>query len=324
MSIAVVGGGLIGCSVALELARAGRRVTLYERAEIGRQASWAAGGVLTPVHLADYPAPLAELCLASQRMYAAWAAALEAPEIEYRVCGMLVLIHDDDDERDAAKLEGERLSAAEARRLEPWLAPDLRGALDVPHVAQVRNCRLTRAVARAAARAGAEIREHAEAQPADRTVVATGAWAEHVRPARGQMILAAGGGEIRRVLLWKDRYIIPRLDGRLLMGSTVEDVGFDASTTEAGLEAIRRDIARIAPRAVDLPVERVWAGLRPRTVDRLPIIGVEGSTIWATGHFRNGILLAPITARLVREIVEGVEPSVKLDPFAPSRFGPSR
>lgn len=322
MSIAVVGGGIIGCSVALELARAGRRVTLYERGEIGRQASWAAGGVLTPVHLADYPKPLAELCFASQRLYAEWVASLDAPEVEYRVCGMFVLIRDDEDERVASRLEGERLSPAEAHRMEPWLAPDLRGVLHVPGVAQVRNNRLTRAVARAAARAGAEIREHAEARPAERTVVASGAWAQHVRPARGQMILATGGGAIRRILLWKDRYLIPRLDGRLLMGSTVEDAGFDASTTDAGLAEIRRDVARIAPRAVELPVERTWAGLRPQTVDRLPVIGADGATIWATGHYRNGILLAPITARLVREILEGVEPSIDLTPFSPARFRP--
>ena len=322
MSIAVAGGGIIGCSVALELARAGHRVTLYERGEIGRASSWAAGGVLAPVHVADYPEPLAELCVASQRMYPDWVASLEAPEVEYRACGMFLLIVDDDDESDAAMLEGERLSPEEARRLEPWLTAELRGVLHLPRVAQVRNNRLPRGVARAAAGAGASIREHSEAGPADRTVIATGAWARNVRPARGQMILASGG-DIGRILLWKDRYIIPRLDGRLLMGSTVEDAGVDASTTEAGLAEIRRDIARIAPRAAELPIERAWAGLRPRTADRLPIIGAEGSTIWATGHFRNGILLAPITGTLVREIVEGVEPSIRLEPFAPSRFGPA-
>jgi glycine oxidase len=196
----------------------------------------------------------------------------------------------------------------------------------MPQVMQVRNSRLTPAIAAAAVRAGAQIRERTtvEALPEGRVVVATGAWAgPPVTPARGQMILVTGG-KIRSALLWKDRYIIPRLDGRLLLGSTVEDVGFDARTTDDGLRAIREAAIRMAPKVAELPVERAWAGLRPRTPDRLPIIGAEGRVIHATGHFRNGILLAPITARLVREIVEERRPSIGLEPFAPRRFARKR
>jgi glycine oxidase len=339
--VAIVGGGLIGCTAALELARAGHRVELYERDEIGRAASWAAGGVLTPVHIADYPGPLAELCVASQDLYPAFVASLEAPQVEFAVSGLILLILDDADERDAqTMLEWRRarrlptspLTPEEARRQEPWITPDLRGALLLPEIAQVRNHRLTQAAAQAARRAGVTIHTRAPVKdplglPADRVVLAAGCWSSglapgiDVRPARGQMILlAAPPGSIRRILLWKDRYIIPRRDGRLLLGSTVEDAGFDCTVTPEGLSAIRADAARIAPRTADLPVERTWAGLRPRTPDRLPILGAQGSMIFATGHFRNGILLAPITGRLIREILEDRTPSIRLDPFRPDRF----
>lgn len=179
---------------------------------------------------------------------------------------------------------------------------------------------------------GVEFRTHRSVDdlntlPADRVVLAAGSWsgklAPHVRvrPARGQMILVAAPPQtVRCILLWKDRYVIPRRDGRLLLGSTVEDVGFDSRVTEAGLAEILRSVGRIAPKVAALPVERTWAGLRPRTPDRLPVLGAEGKVVHATGHFRNGILLAPITARLVREVVEERTPSVKLEPFAASRF----
>ena len=158
--IAVVGAGLIGCATALELARGGHKVTVYDKGEVGRESSWAAGGVLTPVHIADYPGPLAELCLASRRLFPSFVESLEAPGLEHHACGMMLLILDDDDERDARTLEDwragtglttERLTPEEARRAEPWLTSDLRGALWLPEVAQVRNNRLTPAAAEAAA-----------------------------------------------------------------------------------------------------------------------------------------------------------------------------
>lgn len=339
--IAVVGGGIVGCAAALELARAGHAVTLYERGEIGRESSWAAGGVLTPIHIAEYPGPLAGLCVAAQQRYASFVASLEAPEVDFHTCGVMMLLLDDEDERDAAVLEGwrrsqglptHRLTSAEALREEPWVTPELRAALVLPEIMQVRNHRLTQAIARAARRAGAELRTNSPVRDpsvleADRVVLAAGCWTGEVAPsipvapARGQMILlVAPPGAVRRIILWKDRYLIPRLDGRLLAGSTVEEAGFDKSVTDEGLSSIRASMRRMIPKTGELPTETTWAGLRPRLPDRLPVIDAVGKLIYVTGHFRNGILLGPITGVLVRELVEGRPPSVDLSPFRAARF----
>ncbi|HEY3227521.1 MAG TPA: glycine oxidase ThiO [Planctomycetota bacterium] len=357
----ILGGGIIGAAIAFELAKEGRRVVLLERGAVGRQASWAAAGLLTPIHVAAYPAPLASLCSDSERMYERWVRDLAAPEVEYRAGGALIPFFDDRDERDASALEAwrrergrpvERLDAAAARVVEPMLSPELHGALLLPDVAQVRNHRLTRALAEAARRLGAEVRTESEAVGflrvpgrvngvktargdlfANETIVAAGAWSGDllaevdlnlpVRPVRGQMVLLQGSaGALRRAIISHDSYLIPRADGRILVGSTVEEAGFDASTTADGVAFLLAQAKRLAPGVGKFAVETTWAGLRPATPDRLPYLGrppgAEGLII-ATGHYRNGILLAPITARIVADLVAGRPPSLDLAPFRPGR-----
>lgn len=360
--VVVVGGGIIGGAIAWELAREKRSVVLLDVPAPGRSASWAAGGVLTPVHLAEYPGPLAALCVASQKLYEPWLKALAAPEVEYSVCGMLYLVLDDDGARDAAMLEAwkrergqpaERLSAAAARQLESVVTSDLREALLLPDIAQLRNHRLTRAVVEAARREGAEVRR-AEATGflrvpgringvkttegdvfAGEVVLAAGAWSgllagsaglkADVHPVRGQLILLAGPpGAVKRVVLHGDTYLIPRADGRILLGSTVEEAGFENAVTVDGVSGLLARGLRFAPGIRDFAIEATWAGLRPATPDRLPHLGRPESVkglILATGHYRNGILLAPVTARIVADLVAGRPPSVDLSPFRPERFG---
>ncbi|MBI4566324.1 MAG: glycine oxidase ThiO [Planctomycetes bacterium] len=362
--VVVLGAGIVGCAIAWELAKEGRQTVVLERGSIGREASWAAGGVLTPVHLAEYPSPLATLCVESQNIFEAYLRELPAgdrAEVEYAVSGMLIPVFDERDERDVAELEAwkrehgqpvERLDAEAALAAEPALSPDLRGALLLPDVAQVRNHRLTRILAEAARRSGAEFRTGVAATGflrvpgringvktdrgdvyAGETVVAAGAWSGdlleplglsvHVRPVRGQIVLLQSAPDtVRRMILSNERYLIPRADGRVLLGSTVEEAGFDTSVTAEGVSTLLHQALRFAPGLKRAAVAGLWAGLRPATPDRLPYLGrveaIQG-LILATGHFRNGILLAPLTARIVADLVAGRSPAVDLSPFRPDR-----
>ena len=353
----VVGAGIIGCAIAWELAKEGRRVVVFDRGPVGRQASWAAAGLLTPAHLADYPGPLAGLCVESQKRYEPWVRELAAPEVEFRASGLILMVFDDQDERDAATLESwkrergapvERLNRESLNRIEPMASPEVRGALLLPDVAQVRNHRLTRALAEAARKKGAEIRTDAEITGflkipgringvrtakgdlfAAETIVAAGAWSGElevgadVRPVRGQMVLLKGPADaLNRPLLARDVYLIPRSDGHVLLGSTLEEAGFDTSTTAEGIGFLLAQGRRLAPGIGKFAVAATWAGLRPATKDRLPYLGrpagIEG-LILATGHFRNGILLAPVTAKIVADLVAGRPTSLDLSPFRPGR-----
>lgn len=362
----VVGGGIIGCAVAWRLAGEGLSVVLVERGEIGREASWAAGGILTPVHLAEYPTPLASLCLASMKLYEPWVRELRelSPlDLEFRVTGMLVAVFDDAAASAARTLEEwkrrhgqpvERLSREEALALEPRLAPSIREALLLPDIAQIRNHRAAPALAAAAARRGVEIRLQTPVTGflrvpgrvtgvktsrgdlyAGTTVLAAGAWSGElagsvgldlaVRPVRGQILLTeAAPGFCTRVVLDTDTYVVPRQDGRLLIGSTVEEVGFDRSVTLEGVRHLSGRAAAILPESARLPLLGSWAGLRPATPDRLPFLGRGGMEgfLLATGHFRNGILLAPLTAQVVADLLLGRPPSVPLEPFDPLRRVP--
>ncbi len=359
-SVVVVGGGIVGAAVAYSLAREGVPVHLVERGEVGRQASWAAGGVLTPVHLAEYPGPLAALCVASVPMFAPLVAELgtrSSIDVELRTTGMLYLVRDEEDASAAATLESwkrqngqpvERLTGDDARRRVPFLAPDVREALFISDVQQVRNHRLTRAFVEAAESHGAVVDRNREVTgflrvpgrvngvktsrgdlKAETTVVAAGAWAAEllaqigvvipVMPVRGQMLLLEGPRDaIRHVVLSHDQYLIPRADGKVLLGSTVEEVGFDCRVTAEGAEFLLRRLREMAPGARSFTLAGSWAGLRPGSPDRLPHLGrPDGITglIVACSHYRNGILLAPITGRIVADLIAGRAPGVDLTPF---------
>lgn len=361
--VCVVGGGLVGCAAAFRLAQRGLSVVLLEKGEIGREASWAAGGILTPVHLAEYPTPLASLCAAGMRLIEPWVRELKplsSLDPEFRVSGMLVAFVDDAGEAAVRTLEEwkrrnaqpvERLSREETLAREPRLNPAVRGSILLPDIAQLRNHRFTAAVAEAASRLGAEIRTRTPATGflrvpgrvngvktphgdvyAGTTVLAAGAWSAElaralgidlpVKPIRGQILLTEGpAGFCRHIVLESGTYFVPRADGRLLVGSSVEDVGFDKNVTLEGVRSLSNRAAEIIPESSRLPFVTAWAGLRPATPDRLPFLGRAGmeGLVLATGHFRNGILLGPITAEIVADLIQGRTPSVDLGPFDPLR-----
>ena len=368
--VAVVGGGLIGCSVARALARRGATVIVIERGVPGRGSTWAAAGMLSPTPEPDEPPAFRTLAAASFARYPAYVEALHSEagiDAEFEESGR---IHVAADARRAAGLPAllrraapfgaEQLGAAAALALEPALAPTLSGAVRIAHDARIDNRKLGAAAWAAAANAGVEFRlgdaavelchddgrfravrlASGDMVDAGAVVVAGGAWCAEigglprtlpVRPARGQMLaVAAGAGPARpahatfhRTITSDDVYLVPRRDGRLLIGATVEDVGFAPGPTLAGLRSLIEAALAIAPVIADLPVLEVWAGFRPATPDGLPILGRDPDApgvYYAAGHFRNGILLAPITADVLADCLAGAEPPVEIDAFDVSRF----
>jgi len=248
-------------------------------------------------------------------------------------------------------LKAEPLRAEDARELEPALSEDVEAAVLRPDECSVDNRALTSAVLNAAQRSGAEVfpgngakaiwREGGrcrglllqnEKVEAKWTIIAAGSFSAAiegvaayapVRPAKGQMVaLRAEDLEILRVLWSEHIYLVPRNDGRILAGATVEYVGFDKRTTAGGVEKILSAAIELAPQLANARIEETWAGLRPDSPDHLPILGpadLEG-LLMATGHFRSGILLTPITARLIREWITEQKVSIDWDRFSPLRF----
>jgi glycine oxidase len=254
----------------------------------------------------------------------------------------------------------EWISAAEARRREPHLAASLAGAVWSPEDHQVDNRRLVSALAHAIRAAGANLREHTEVASivvaggratgvtlrdgdtvaAGAVVLAAGAWSRRVeglpaacrppvRPVKGQMLalrMDAAAPLARHVVWAPNVYMVPRLDGRLILGATVEEKGFDASLTAGGVLSLLEAAWRALPAVEDLPIDEMWVGHRPGSRDDMPILGraPADGLIYATGHHRNGILLAPVTADAVaRLVLDGVvDPAIA--PFAADRFTVAR
>lgn len=352
----VIGGGVIGMLSAYELGRAGVAVTLLERGECGREASWAGGGILSPLYPWCYPAAVGALAAWSQERYRDLAEELRQAsgiDPEWTQSGMLIL---DADAPAAAKdwavrygARVEVLQGSAVAECEPALAEGVASsAVWLPEVAQVRNPRLMKALKASLPALGVKIREHtkvrgllvrgggvmgvetdAERIAAERVVVAAGAWSGEllaqlgigldVAPVRGQMILfQAQPGLLKHIVLYKKRYLIPRRDGRVLAGSTLEYVGFDKSTTVEALDDLRRAALDLVSALGQFGIEAQWAGLRPGSPTGVPFIGehaqVQGLFVNA-GHFRNGLVLAPASARLLADLMLGRAPILNPQPY---------
>jgi glycine oxidase len=354
--VAVVGGGVIGLAVAWRAAQRGLRVSVFERGEIGRGASWVAAGMLAPVTEARLTeVPLLELGVASAALYPEFVRELRdltGIDPGYERCGTLVVARDRD-EAEALERELEvhqrlglpvsRLRPSQARRLEPALAPTARLALEVPEDHAIDPRRLTTALGKACTEAGVELVTSAQIDSvdglgADQVVVAAGAAANElggipdgarvpIYPVKGQLLRLhdpSGPGLLRRVLRTGGGYLVPRADGRYVLGATMEERGFDTTVTAGAMFELLRDAIEVVPGVSELVIDELIAGLRPATADGLPAIGpgaIDGLH-WAVGHFRNGVLLAPITAELVLAGLEGEELPPLATPFDPGRFHP--
>ena len=357
----VIGGGVIGMMTTLQLADAGHSVTLLERGECGREASWAGGGIVSPLYPWRYRASISRLSTWSEGFYPELSLRLMEEtgiDPEYRQRGLLYLRVDDEADAMAwAREVGkplERVDADFVYAKEPDVAPGVEDALWMPTLGSLRNPRLVRALRkRLASMTKVRIHEGCEVTgfrrqgrriaavettsgtvPGDQVIVCGGAWAAGlleqvgvrlpIRPVKGQMILfKAPPGRVRRVVLMDGRYVIPRADGRVLAGSTLEETGFDKSLTHEARESLWESAVKIIPTLAECEVEHHWAGLRPGSPDGVPFIGrvpgVDNLYVNA-GHYRNGLVLAPAATRLLVDQLLGREPIVDPAPYLPARL----
>lgn len=365
--VLIIGGGVIGLSLARELHKKGAgKITIAERGVCGMEASDSAAGMLAPhaetMRIDDF----FRFCSESNEMYPDFAAELleeTGVDIELDREGTLYLALTEDDSEEirwryewqkGAGLNVEHLTAEETRKAEAFVSPDVRESLFFPDDRQVENRNLVKALKMYAGLNGIEIRENSEITTllsagtringaethhgklfADKTVLATGAWTSliklgpgtvpvKVKPVKGQMIAFRTAKRLFQKVIYSPRgYIVPRIDGRVLAGATVEDAGFDKQTTEAAIELLRATAAEISPSLGNLDISESWAGLRPFAGDGLPVIGgIAGyeNLLVATAHYRNGILLAPVTAKVLADEIVGNGASEYLKVFRAGRF----
>lgn len=342
-SVIILGAGVSGLSVALALLKHGYDVTVLERSAVGTESSWAGGGILSPLLPWDYDESVTSLAMRSMASYADWVTDIETRSgrnAEYWRCGMSV---QSTSQADAA------LAWCQAHGLPAQLKHDNTGdSLWLPDVAQVRNPRLVAALREAITKLGGMIHTHCETEmtahqsgrisavhtsqgtfTADQIVLATGAWSgkglpgldgvPNVRPIRGQMLLfKLEPGMLDTILFRNGLYLIPRRDGHVLAGSSLEDAGFDKSTDDATLQRLHAEAGELLPVLGTMQPIQHWAGLRPGSPDNIPIIDRHpdfDNVFVNTGHYRYGVTLAPASAEHLVDLMEGKAPALDPTPY---------
>jgi len=372
--ILIVGGGIMGLSLALELSRRGASVTVLCR-DFKQAAAHAAAGMLAPQAEGIPPSPMLDLCLRSRALYPEWVRKLEeitGVATGYWPCGILSPIYRTQKSVGAIHqlpLQQSQLStwldSDAIHKFQPGLGSDVIGGWWYPEDAQVDNRALAQALWAAAQQVGVDIREGVTVEAieqqhgkvigvetsvglicAQHYVLATGAWSKQllpvpIYPKKGQMLSVRvpsptnGQGDkgqdtctttedlpLPRVLYGSEIYIVPRQDGRIVIGATSEEVGFTPDNTPSGIQSLLAGAIRLYPELQDFPIQEFWWGFRPGTPDEMPILGTstyENLTL-ATGHYRNGILLAPITALLLADLILQQTSDPLLNYFHYSRF----
>ena len=355
--ITIIGGGIMGLAIAIDLKLRGASVTVLSR-DFQQAASHAAAGMLAPRAEAIPDSPMLDLCLKSLALYPDWVSKLEAISGEstgYWSSGILAPLYEYPEVKypevkhpeakpDSAQIWLDRTAIHHAQ---PGLGEAI-GGWWYPEDGQVDNRALAQVLRSVAEILGVDIQEgvavtgiqqqqgqvlRLNTTAGDRTaghyILATGAWSQDllpvpVQPRKGQMLAvkAEANGMLQRVLFGEEVYIVPRRDGRIVIGATSEDVGFVPYNTPAGMQKLLNAAIRLYPVLSNLPIHESWWGFRPATPDELPILGSSlcDNLTLATGHYRNGILLAPITARLVGDRVYNLQISPLLDAFSWERF----
>ena len=359
--ILIIGGGIIGMLTARELSLAGMSVTIVDQHQAGHESSWAGGGIISPLYPWRYSDPVNALAKWGQAFYPELIEEINSEtglDAELIQNGLLML----DDEPESALAWAKEwqsnlqlIDNKDVYELEPELSHELaikRKAIWMPDIRQVRNPRLVKATKNYLLKQGVKCLEQTAVTgfinksgkvtgvttisgdiAADKVLVAGGAWSANilknmninisVEPVKGQMILfKAEPDMIKRITLSQDRYVIPRRDGRILVGSTLEHTEFDKTITTDAREELMQEAFRIFPCLKDIEIEHHWAGLRPGSINGIPYIcpiqNVEGLYL-NTGHYRNGVVLGPASARLAADIILNRAPILDSSPYGVER-----
>jgi glycine oxidase len=341
----IVGGGIIGVSLALELRKQGERVIVLDRGEPGREASYASAGMLGAAEITD-PPQLGALALASAKLFPEFIADIESEsdeKIDFQRVGAISFSTETD--------LGTALTETELQQREPELGyrgepayyvledfVDPRTLMSIAIAAGKRRgvefaagAEVTGVVIKGVKVTGVKTRRTAYAAPV--IVNCCGAWSAQLglpltptRPIKGHLLalLPQKPGTVKHVIRSRalDTYMLPRRNGMVVVGSTTEDVGFDKTVNPDAIQGLHQRAADLVPALGEAKIHESWAGLRPGSPDDLPILGqaaIEGYFA-ATGHYRNGILLAPITAKVLTRLINRGEPEFNLLPFSPLRF----
>lgn len=345
----IIGGGIIGMLTARNLRLAGQQVNLIEKGETGRESSWAGGGIVSPLYPWRYAESITRLASWGQSRYEFLCKEIHENtgiDPQFTKSGLLVIAPEEQDQAIDWSIQFSReleiISSDEITQIEPAMVATQKSGIWLENIAQVRNPRIAQALRANIEKLGVNILTHRQVHTidtekgqvvsvttdsgklqADQYAVCTGAWTGEllkplgisipVEPVQGQMILfKAEPGDISRIVLEEDRYIIPRRDGRVLFGSTLEHVGFDKHTTDTAKKELHDIAVDRFPILKNKEIEHHWAGLRPGSPDGIPVISrhPEFDNLFINaGHFRNGVVLGPASCQLLSEMMLGQETS---------------
>ena len=363
--VVVVGGGVVGCAIAYELAKEKVQVLLLERDHLCSGASYASAGMIAPLSDSPVDHPLSQLGFRSFKMYDSFVQGVEEASgfsVECLPSGIVRVALTEEDEQElraevaAAPTLGltvDWLDTQQAREIEPLLSPEIRGATFSPGESQLNPSRYVEALRRAAVAQGVTVREHTpvvglgrngsrvsavrtamDTVAAGVVVLAMGAWSRNtaewlgidvpVRPVRGQVVYVNKlATPLRHTVMRGSSYAVPKGDGMTLVGTTREMAGFDQRTTAGGVASILTRIQDLVPAIAEASINHTRAGLRPVSEDEFLLLGpvptMEGVML-ATGHGRSGILLTPVTARLIADLIVRGADAAELGPHSASRL----
>jgi len=329
--VLVIGGGIIGLATAIALSQQGANVTVIEREICGKGATWAAAGMLAP-EAERLEGTLLDFGIRSRDMYPKWIAnlmRLSGLDCGYWCCGMIAPSLEESDHQIISQ-HPKYINREESRKRQSGLGESVLGSLWLPEDGQVNNRKLAKALLTTAQSLSIKILEgvtvyqivrdaqrvtHLDTSvgnlQGDRYILATGAWTRSllplpVKPIKGQMLSVFDRDrQLQRVIYAPSCYIVPRQDGKIVIGATVEDNGFSQGNTAAGLAQLLNRAIAVYPAIANMPITETWWGFRPHAPNEIPLLGASDyeNLVLATGHYRNGILFAPITAKLITDFI---------------------
>lgn len=365
MKIAIIGAGISGLMTALELVEQGCSVTIFDQQQAGKAASWAGGGILSPMYPWRYPQAVNELAQYGKSLYSAWNEKLKPVSgVDFQIHETGLLIFDETDfemglnyaqQFQEPMQQCEYLQHEQIEQINPVINSKFQQAIYFPQIANVRNPRLLQSItAYLKQHSQVEFIEHCPIEQfnitngkvqsvrtqngktydADQFVITTGAWSKHwseqleleipVHPVQGQMVLFKTPENWLPTMCMNDvMYLIPRLDGHVVCGSSMENCGFDTTPTAATKDKILQACFEMVPELANFPIEKQWAGLRPGSPTGIPYIGKMPNldNLWANfGHFRNGLCMGPASARLLRQLMLQQSTLVNPEPYSPARL----